>query len=189
MWDNGYRQITSSTHPIATPADLKGFKIRVPVSPLWTSMFEAFGSSPTSINFAEVYSALQTKVVEGQENPLTLIKIAKLYEVQKYCSLTGHMWDGFHLLANDKAWQALSADLQTIAAKHLNAAALAERDDLAKLATSVQGDLEKGGLVFNNVDPAAFRATLKGAGFYSQWRDKYGAEAWAVLEKYSGALA
>src|SRR5450755_805801 len=92
--DNGYRNITSSTRPINTAADLKGFKIRVPVSPLWTSMFKALEASPASINFSEIYSALQTKVVEGQENPLAVIDLAKLYEVQKYCSMTGHMWDG-----------------------------------------------------------------------------------------------
>ena len=84
IWDNGFRQITSSNKPIQTPDDLKGFKIRVPVSPLWTSMFSAFGSAPASINFAEVYTALQTKVVDGQENPLAIISTAKLFEVQKY---------------------------------------------------------------------------------------------------------
>src|ERR1700728_4098070 len=73
IWDNGFRQTTTSTKPIATPADYKGFKIRVPVSPLWTSMFKAFDAAPASINFNEVYSALQTKIVEGQENPLALI--------------------------------------------------------------------------------------------------------------------
>src|SRR6185437_9226090 len=73
IWDNGFRQTTSSTKPITGPDDLKGFKIRVPVSPLWTSMFKAFDASPASINFSEVYSALQTKIVEGQENPLALI--------------------------------------------------------------------------------------------------------------------
>src|SRR5512140_2778211 len=72
--DNGYRQITSSTKPINTPDDLKGFKIRVPPSPLWTSLFKALGASPTSINFSETYSALQTKVVEGQENALSLLE-------------------------------------------------------------------------------------------------------------------
>jgi tripartite ATP-independent transporter DctP family solute receptor len=76
MWDNGFRQTTSSTKPINTPDDYKGFKIRVPVSPLWTSMFWAFDASPASINFSEVYSALQTKIVEGQENPLALISTA-----------------------------------------------------------------------------------------------------------------
>src|SRR3989442_356802 len=67
IWDNGYRQVTSSTHPINTPEDFKGFKIRVPPSPLWTSMFKAFGASPASINWNEVYSTLKTKFVEGQE--------------------------------------------------------------------------------------------------------------------------
>src|ERR687890_1590935 len=123
IWDNGFRQITSTSKPINTPDDLKGFKIRVPVSPLWTSMFQAFEASPASINFSEVYSALQTKVVEGQENPLAIISTAKLYEVQKFCSLTNHMWDGFWFLANRRAWERLPADLQAIVAKHLNAAA------------------------------------------------------------------
>jgi TRAP-type transport system periplasmic protein len=188
IWDNGYRQITSSTHPIASPGDLKGFKIRVPVSPLWTAMFKAFGASPASINFNEVYSALQTKVVEGQENPLSLIQIAKLYEVQKFCSLTGHMWDGFWMLANKGAWEALPKDLQEIVQRNWNAAALAERADIAKLNASVQGDLEAKGMVFNKPDPDAFRAVLKEAGFYKEWREKYGAEAWAALEKYAGGL-
>ena len=107
IWDNGFRQTTSSTKPINGPDDFKGFKIRVPVSPLWTSMFKAFDASPASINFSEVYSALQTKIVEGQENPLAIISTAKLYEVQKYCSLTNHMWDGFWFLANRRAWQAV----------------------------------------------------------------------------------
>ncbi|HYZ61237.1 MAG TPA: TRAP transporter substrate-binding protein, partial [Acetobacteraceae bacterium] len=68
MWDNGFRQTTSSTKPVKTPDDFRGFKIRVPVSPLWTSMFTALGASPASINFSEVYSALQTHIVDGQEN-------------------------------------------------------------------------------------------------------------------------
>ena len=96
--DNGYRNITTSTKPINTPDDLKGFKIRVPGIPLWLSMFKSLGASPTAIPFGELYSALQTKVVDGQENPLALIQSAKLYEVQKYCSLTGaYLGRAFHL--------------------------------------------------------------------------------------------
>jgi tripartite ATP-independent transporter DctP family solute receptor len=112
IWDNGFRQITSSTKAIEKPDDLKGFKIRVPVSPLWTSMFTAFGSAPASINFAEVYTALQTKVVDGQENPLAIISTAKLFEVQKHVSMTNHMWDGFWFLANRRAWERLPEDLR-----------------------------------------------------------------------------
>jgi tripartite ATP-independent transporter DctP family solute receptor len=188
IWDNGFRHITSSTKPITTPADLKGFKIRVPVSPLWTSMFKALDASPASINFAEVYSALQTKIVEGQENPLAIIQTAKLYEVQKFCSFTNHMWDGFWFLANGKMWEKLPADLRAIVTKHINAAALAERNDVRRLNNSVEVELKVKGLTFNTVDTTAFRGTLKKAGFYKDWKAKYGADAWAILEKYSGKL-
>lgn len=189
MWDNGYRQITSSTRPIKTPEDLKGFKIRVPVSPLWTSMFEAFGAAPASINFSEVYSALQTKIVEGQENPLVLIQSAKLYEVQKYVSLTSHMWDGFWMLANKRGFQALPKDLQDLVAAELNRSALDERADIAKLNGSVADDLKTKGLTFLDVDKAAFRDALRRAGFYASWKGKYGDEAWSILEGSVGSLS
>ncbi len=189
IWDNGFRQITSSGRPVKGPADLKGFKIRVPVSPLWTSMFTALGASPISINFAEVYSALQTKIAEGQENPLTLIQIAKLYEVQKYCSMTSHMWDGFWMLANAKGFASLPKDAQAIIATELNAAALKERADIAALNGSVIADLKAKGLEFVEVDKPAFRDALKSAGFYAEWKKKYGDEAWAVLEGEVGTLS
>ena len=188
-WDNGFRQITSSTRPIKTPDDLKGFKIRVPPSPLWTSMFKAFDAAPTSINFSEVYSALQTKVVEGQENPLAVIFFAKLYEVQKYLSQTNHMWDGFWFLANGKAWQGLPADVRDVITKNLNQSALDQREDVKKANDTLQADLTSKGLEFIKVDPAPFRAKLQSAGFYKEWRGKYGDEAWAVLEKFTGPIS
>ncbi|MEO5701187.1 MAG: TRAP transporter substrate-binding protein [Casimicrobiaceae bacterium] len=187
--DNGYRNITSSTKPIGTPEDLKGFKIRVPVSPLWTSMFKAFGASPASINFSEVYSALQTRVVEGQENPLSIIQIAKLYEVQKFCSMTGHMWDGQWVLANGKMWAALPKDIQAIIARNVNEAVIRQREDMAKLNDTVEADLKSKGMQFNYPDKNAFRAVLTKAGFYEEWKGKFGAEAWAKLEQYAGKLA
>jgi tripartite ATP-independent transporter DctP family solute receptor len=189
MWDNGFRQITSSTHPIKEPADLKGFKIRVPVSPLWTSMFQALGASPISINFSEVYSALQTRIAEGQENPLSLIEISKLYEVQKYVSMTSHMWDGFWMLANKRGFSGLPADAQAIVARELNKSALDERADIAALNGSVAGDLKSKGLEFVEVDKPAFREALKTAGFYADWKKKYGDEAWAILEAEVGTLS
>src|ERR1700748_2902067 len=170
IWDNGFRQTTSSTKPIEGPDDFKGFKIRVPVSPLWTSMFKAFDASPASINFSEVYSALQTKIVEGQENPLALISAAKLYEVQKYCSLTNHMWDGWWFLINRRVWQAGPADLRAKGAATLNKNAVEQRNEIAKQNTSLKGELAAKGLVFNDVDPALFRETLNKSGFYSEWK-------------------
>jgi TRAP-type transport system periplasmic protein len=189
QYDNGYRQMTSSSHPIKTPDDLKGFKIRVPPSPLWTSMFKAFDAAPMSINFSEVYSALQTKVAEGQENPLSIIYFAKLFEVQKYLSETNHMWDGFWFLANGKMWNGLPADLRDIIAKNLNQSAIVQREDIAKQNATFKADLTAKGMEFITVDTKPFRAKLQAAGFYKEWKGKYGDEAWAVLEKYTGTIS
>ncbi|VVE25115.1 ABC transporter substrate-binding protein [Pandoraea morbifera] len=189
IWENGYRQITTSSRPINSPADLKGLKIRVPTSPLWTSMFKAFDASPTSINFAEVYSALQTHIVEAQENPLALLTTAKLYEVQKYVSMTNHMWDGFWFLANKQKWDKLPKDLQAIVTANVNAAAMLQRDDVRKLNDGVMAELKQKGLVFNAPNNEQFRDKLRSAGFYAEWHKKFGDEAWSMLEKYTGKLA
>ena len=188
-WDNGYRQITSSTKPIRTPEDLNGFKIRVPLSPLWTSMFKAFGASPISVNFSETYAALQTHLADGQENPLAVIETAKLYEVQKYLSVTNHMWDGFWFLANRRALEALPPDAQEIVRREFNRSALQQREDVAKLNVSLEGALKQKGMEFFATDPAAFRAALRKAGFYAAWEGKYGVEAWSALESVVGNLA
>jgi TRAP-type transport system periplasmic protein len=188
IWDNGFRQVTTSVRPIVLPADFQGLKMRVPVSALWTSLFKSLGASPTGINFAEVYSALQTKVVDGQ-NPPAIISAAKLYEVQKYCSLTNHMWDGWWFLINQRAWRAVPADLQGKVAAIINKNAMAEREEIAQQNTSLKSDLAAKGLVFNDVDPAPFRETLTKSGFYREWKTKFGEEAWARLEEFTGKLA
>jgi len=186
IWDNGFRQTTSSNRPIVSPADLEGFKIRVPVSPLWTSLYSAFGAAPASINFAEVYTALQTGIVDGQENPLAIMKVAKRWEVQKYLSLTNHMWDGFWLLGNRRAWGALSEDYQQVVAKHFNDGAMKQRADVMALNETLRGDLESHGFIFNEVDPKPFEEKLREAGFYAEWKKTYGDEAWAILEAAVG---
>ena len=188
IWDNGYRQMTTSTQAITKPDDLKGMKMRVPPSPFWVSMFKAFDAAPATINFAEVYTALQTKVVDGQENPLAIIATAKLNEVQKYCSMTNHMWDGFWFLGNKKAFERLPADLQEVVTRNVNAAGLLQRDDVRKLNDGLVAELKAKGMVFNTTDAEAFRAKLRSAGFYAEWHKKFGDEAWALLEKYTGKL-
>ena len=189
IWDNGFRQTTTSTKPIATPADFDGMKLRVPPAPLWTSMFKAFGAAPTTINFNETYSALQSKVVDGQENPLAIIETAKLYEVQTYLSTTNHMWDGFWFLANRRNWEALPEDIRAIVAKHINAAGVSERADVAALNGTLRDQLTQRGMKFNDVKPAAFREKLRAAGFYAEWKQKFGEPAWAVLEESVGKLS
>jgi tripartite ATP-independent transporter DctP family solute receptor len=188
IWDNGFRQTTTSTKPILAPADLENLKIRVPPAPLWTSMYKAFGASPTTINFNEVYSALQTKVVDAQENPLAIIETAKLYEVQGYCTLTNHMWDGFWFLANKNNWDQLPKEIQAVVVKHINNAAVAERGDVAILTTTLQEQLSAKGMKFNAVAADPFRDKLKSAGFYQEWQKKFGPEAWTTLEGAVGSL-
>jgi TRAP-type transport system periplasmic protein len=188
VWSSGFRQMTNSVRPINSPDDLKGLKMRVPVSPLWTSLFKHLGSSPASINFAETYSSLQTKVVDGQENPLAIIAIAKLYEVQKYCSMTNHMWDGWWCMTNQRVWDRIPEKARPIISKNFNQAALEMRADGAKLNATLRPDLVSKGLVFNDPKLGAFRDLLISSGFYSEWKQKYGEEAWALLEKHTGKL-
>lgn len=188
VWDNGFRQLTTSSKPVATPEDLVGTKIRVPVSQLSISLFQALGAAPTSMQFSEVYTALQTRVVDAQENPLPIIQTAKLYEVQKYGMLTNHIWDGYLFVASGKTWNRLPADMRKIAEAELNASGIKQREDIANLNAMLRADLESKGMVFSQPDPAPFREVLKKAGFYVQWREKFGDDAWVRLEKYVGKL-
>jgi tripartite ATP-independent transporter DctP family solute receptor len=188
IMDNGFRQITASTKPIVTPADLRGFKLRVPPAPMLTSLFQALGAGPAPINFNEVYSALQTKVVEGEENGLAIIATARLYEVQKFCSMTSHVWDGYLTLGNRASWAALPKDLQEIVTREIDRSADDQRADVAKLDASLRQTLTGKGLVFNDPDKALFRDALAKTSFYGDWKKKYGEEAWGLLETYTGKL-
>nr|WP_315593611.1 TRAP transporter substrate-binding protein [uncultured Cupriavidus sp.] len=189
IWDHGFRHVRSSGKSIGSPNDLLGMKIRVPVSPMLTSLFKSLGAAPTNINYAELYTALQTKIVDGQENPLSLIEMAKLYEVQKSCSLTSHAWDGFWLCANKRSWDALPDDLRQVASRNFDAHAMKERRVNAEVNDSLVESLKLRGMTFNSVDGRPFRAALQKSGYYAEWKKRFGQEAWALLEKYSGGLA
>ncbi|MDB5402663.1 MAG: TRAP-type transport system periplasmic protein [Acetobacteraceae bacterium] len=189
IFDIGFREVSSSTHPITDPESFKGFKVRIPPSQLGVSMFRALGASPATLNFAEAYTALQTHVVDGQENPLSIIDTAKFFEVQKYVSMTNHMWDGYWLLCNGRAWKSLPDDVRAVVSRELNRAAEEDRMDIAALDASLKARLESKGMVFNTPDPEPFRSILKRDGFYEQWRKTFGNEAWDVVESYVGRLA
>jgi TRAP-type C4-dicarboxylate transport system substrate-binding protein len=109
--------------------------------------------------------------------------------VQKYVSMTNHMWDGFWFLANKQKWEKLPKDLQDIVTANVNAAAVAQREDVRKLNEGVTAELKQKGLVFNAPNNEQFRDKLRAAGFYAEWHKKFGDEAWAMLEKYTGKLA
>jgi tripartite ATP-independent transporter DctP family solute receptor len=188
-FDHGFREITSKAKPIIAPEDLKGFKIRLPVAPLFIALFKHLGASPTPINFGEVYSALQTGLVDGQENPLILIDTAKLYEVQKFCSMTNHIWVALHVSFNNAAWKRLPSGLQEIAHRNFSAAAMAERADWQVMDKTEMDKLKAGGLTFNSPDTKPFREALRKSGFYPDTKKEMGDEVWALLENYVGPLA
>ncbi|HET7526796.1 MAG TPA: TRAP transporter substrate-binding protein [Burkholderiaceae bacterium] len=187
-WDNGFRNVTTSTKPVKTPDDLKGMKLRVPAAPMLSSLFTALGASPTPINFNEVYSALQTKLVEGQENPLAIISSARLYEVQKYCSLTNHVWDAYWILGNRKAIERLPKDIQEIVRREIDKAATDERADIAALSVSLRTDLATKGVQMIEPDKKAFKDALAKGTFYKDLRAKFGDEAWKLLQDSVGNL-
>jgi len=187
-WDNGFRQVTTSSKPIKTADDLKGVKLRVPAAPMLSSLFTALGASPTPINFNEVYSALQTRLVEGQENPLAIISTARLYEVQKYCSMTNHVWDAYWILGNRKAVERLTKDVQEIVRRELDKAATDERADIAALSTSLRTDLAGKGVQVIEPDKKSFKEALAKASFYKDLRGKFGDEAWKRLQDSVGSL-
>jgi tripartite ATP-independent transporter DctP family solute receptor len=188
-WENGFRQATTSTKAIRSPDDLRGLKLRVPSAPMLSTLFSALGASPTPINFNEVYSALQTKLVEGQENPLAIIATARLYEVQKFCSLTNHVWDAYWILGNRKAVERLPKDIQEIVFREFDKSANDERADIAALSKSLRTDLQTKGLQFVEVDKKPFKTALGKTSFYKDWRAKFGEEAWKLLEDSAGTLA
>jgi len=189
MWENGMRQITSSNKPIRTVADLSGFKIRTPAGELWVDLFKSLGAAPAPLNFSELYTALQTHVFDGQENPYAIIDVGRLYEVQKYISITNHMWSAYHFLGNQEAWNALPRDVQGIVERNLAKYAVLQRRDTALRNQSLSEKLARRGMTINKADTSGFRSKLAGSGFYTKWRDKFGAQAWTLLEKTSGKLA
>jgi TRAP-type transport system periplasmic protein len=187
-YDHGFRQITTRTKPITSPNDLKGFKIRLPVAPYLISLFRHLGAAPTAINFNEVYSALQTGIVDGQENPLVLVDTAKLFEVQKYCSLTNHVWASFHTSFNVAAWKKLPSDLQEICHRNFSEVAVTERQAFVTMTNNERQNLTAKGLAFNAPDNNPFREVLSKTGFYPDMKKMAGDKAWALLEKYVGPL-
>jgi TRAP-type transport system periplasmic protein len=161
VWENGFRQITNNAHPIVKPADLKGIKLRVPEGKWRVKMFQAYGANPSPMKFSEVFTALQTGVMDGQENPLAQIDSAKFYEVQKYLSMTGHVYTPSYLVVSTKKWETLPADVRKIletTAKETQAFVYAKG---AKLDEDLLVKMKAAGIKVNEADKDAFIAASK----------------------------
>ena len=155
VWENGYRHITNNKRPVVKPADLDGIKLRTPKGVWRVKMFKAYGANPSPMELKEVFVALQTGVMDGQENPLTQIYSQKFQEVQKYLSLTGHVYTPAYLTAG-ASWSKLSPDVQKILAD----TAKEVEPDILKLAAKLDNELvekmKKSGIAVNEADKQAF---------------------------------
>ncbi len=156
VWENGYRHITNNRKPIVTPADLQGIKLRVPEGKWRVRMFQAYGANPSPMKLSEVFVALQTGVMDGQENPFTQIYSSKFHEVQKYLSLSGHVYTPAYITTGKKRWESLPAEVrkaleQTAKETQAFVYARAAKDDEELL-----GKIKAAGVQVNAVDKAAF---------------------------------
>ncbi|MHB1199990.1 MAG: TRAP transporter substrate-binding protein [Polaromonas sp.] len=162
VWENGYRHITNNKQPITVPADLKGIKLRVPEGKWRVKMFQEYGANPSPMKFSELFTALQTGVMDGQENPLTQIYSAKLQEVQKFLSMSGHVYTPAYLTVGTKRYDALPADVRKILEDTARETQAYVYVTAAKADTDLLEKLKQSGIKVNEVDKNAFIAASKG---------------------------
>src|SRR6266849_5376208 len=149
-FDNGFHQLTTSTRPIRSVDDLAGMKIRTPVQKMTVDFFESLGAKPMTFTLNRLYEVLKDHTVDGQTDPLQIIVLLKLNEVQTYLSLTNHWWSGFTLVANAQAWSALPPYIQAVVNRHAEAAALAQRRDVERLNAGAIEFLRGKGMIVND---------------------------------------
>ncbi len=189
VWDYGFRQITTSVRPIQTAADIAGLKIRTQVDADMINMFEALTAVPVVLTLRYLRMALERHQIDGQEGMLPVVEYARLNEVQTYCAMTRHAWDGLWVCINASAWKKLPERLQRIVANALNGAAQRQREDSAKMEDSTRASLIGEGMKFTDVDLGSFREALRRQGYYSRLRTKLGAQNWDIVQKTTGVSA
>jgi tripartite ATP-independent transporter DctP family solute receptor len=160
FYEAGMRHITNSVRPIKTPEDLKGLKIRTPQAKYHLNTLKYMGANPVAMSFGELYTAMQQKVVDGQENPFSNIYKAKFYEVNKYLSLTGHLHLTHMVMYSAKLWDRLPADLQTIVRESVIESQVAQRKAVQDDDTNLLQEIKAKGMLVNDADREAFKKTV-----------------------------
>lgn len=161
VWENGSRHITNNKHPIKVPADLKGIKLRVPEGKWRVKMFQEYGANPSPMKFSELFTALQTGVMDAQENPFTQIYSAKLQEVQKYLSLSGHVYTPAYAIVGVRKFGALPADVRQVLEQTAKETQAYVYETAAKDETELLTKLKQAGMQVNEVDKDAFIAASR----------------------------
>ena len=158
VWENGFRHITNNVRAIDKPDDLKGIKLRTPKSKWRVKMFQSYGANPTPMSFSEVFTALKTGTMDGQENPYAQIASAKFQEVQKYLSITGHVYTPAYVAVHKDHWSKLPADVRAILEQAAQDTQKFVYEEAARLEKSLLGVIESAGVKVNTADKGAFIA-------------------------------
>ncbi|WP_339512366.1 TRAP transporter substrate-binding protein [Pseudomonas sp. RL_15y_Pfl2_60] len=171
LWDNGFRHVSNNKRPIFKPEDLQGIKIRTPPDTMTIDIFNALGANPGPLAFSELYIALQQGVFDGQENPLMNVYSSKLYEVQKYISLTGHKYETTPLLASKMIWSTLSKEDQQAVKEAAIEAGKLNREMSHTADMDLRTKLTDAGVQINEIDQTAFAEKTKPV--YDKWSKQY----------------
>jgi tripartite ATP-independent transporter DctP family solute receptor len=156
VWENGFRHVTNNRQPIETPADLEGVKLRTPSGVWRLKLFQAFGANPTPMALSEVFIGLQTGVIDGQENPLAQIWGSKLYEVQEYLSLTGHVYTPAYVVSAPAWWDGLPPEVRDILGEEARATQAYVHETAARLDSELLDRIRESGVAVNEPDRDAF---------------------------------
>ena len=153
-WENGFRNLTNNKRPITKLEDMDGVKLRVMQNEVFLNSFKSLGANAIPLPFSELFSALETKAVDGQENPFNTIVSSKFYEVQKYLSVTNHVYSPWIVLASKKWWDGLSKDEQKVLLDAAKTSRDFERKDTRDEAAKALADLKSKGMQINELAPA-----------------------------------
>jgi tripartite ATP-independent transporter DctP family solute receptor len=183
---NGFHHITNDVRPVHTAGDFDGLKIRSPGGEMAADFFKALGAEAGMVPFSGMYNALKAKIFDGQSDPLGVVQSLRLYEVQRYLSLTNHWWSGFSLLANATTWNALPGEIRDVVERNAEKFALLQREDIEAVNAAGVDVLAGHGMVVNTTDRDSIRNRL--GGFYASWRSRFPVSVWRMLEAETGPL-
>ena len=187
-WDvsGGLRQIGNNVHPIVTPADLKGIKLRSTSDPQEVAAIKAISGAPTVVAQADVYPGLQTHLIDGFIIGAPAVEVLKLYEVTKYYSIVNYGGATGTIFMNPEAFRRLPSNLQTLMMRTFETARNSCNADFATGAVAAVDHLKAHGMVVNQGDVLSFQRAIRSAGMYAEWKSTYGSQVWAMMEKSVG---
>lgn len=186
-YENGFRQLTNSAREVKSPADLKGLKIRTMQNPIHLDAFKALGANPTPMPFSEVFTAMQQRTIDGQENPVPTIYLSKFYEVQKFVTLTGHVYGPHILLINKKIFDSFPAADQKVIMEAAQESAKFQRATNRKMNADQVAELRKAGMTVTELSPSQKKAFQDAcASVYKTWEPKIGK---ALVDEVRQAVA